>query len=114
MKKSDELSTPTSCINIAKPEEWVFVLIGRDVAAPASIRFWCHERVRLGKNVLTDPQITEAFAVADAMETEQKIWKCGTCGSVAYWSFKDPPPNLTQEMRDANPTKCASCILDTL
>ncbi len=71
MKKCDELTDPKSCMSRARPDEWTFVLLGRDTAAPATIRFWANERIRLGKNTATDPQIVEAFACAAAMEEDK-------------------------------------------
>lgn len=71
MRKRDELAEADSCLNRARPDEWVFTLLGRDVAAPYAIREWAARRVALGKNRLIDPQIAEALAVADAMEREQ-------------------------------------------
>ena len=58
----------------AHPEEMVFVLLGRDAAAPEAIRFWAAERVRLGKNIDTDPQITEALECARVMKVEGRQW----------------------------------------
>lgn len=46
--KSAELQKPTSCFNKAEWNEPIFVLLGRDPAAAATIRFWCEERQRLG------------------------------------------------------------------
>jgi hypothetical protein len=60
MRKRDELTDPTSCISRARDDEWTFVLLERDAAAPATVRFWIEERIRLGKNSPTDPQIIEA------------------------------------------------------
>jgi hypothetical protein len=48
----------------------LFVLLGRDVAAPFAIRAWVDERLRLGKNMRGDAQIAEALACAETMETE--------------------------------------------
>lgn len=61
MVKSEELSNPQSCMNRARENELTFVLLGRDRAAPAAIRVWCDERVRLGKNSREDAQIVEAM-----------------------------------------------------
>ncbi len=58
----------------AHPEEMTFVLLGRDAAAPFAIRAWANERIRLGKNTATDPQILEARACADTMEKEGRQW----------------------------------------
>jgi hypothetical protein len=69
VKKIDEISNPGSCLLRAKMTEPLFVLIGRDVAAPATIRAWVEERLRHGKNQATDPQITEALELAREMES---------------------------------------------
>lgn len=47
----------------------LFVLLERDTAAPAAIRAWIKERIKLGKNQRGDAQIIEAEAVAKHMET---------------------------------------------
>ena len=70
MRKRLELRHEHSCLNKADNDEMIFVLIGRDVAAPATIRFWVEERVRLGKNKLSDDQIKEALGIAQVMEME--------------------------------------------
>ena len=69
MIKGAEAAHPDSCWNRAAEDEMVFVLIGRDKAAPAAIRAWCAERIRLGKNSPDDVQILTAKAIADAMES---------------------------------------------
>jgi hypothetical protein len=71
MRKRDELSDPRSCLNRAKDDEWLFVLIGRDEDAPETVRFWARRRVARGKRRADDPQIVEALAWADAVEAEQ-------------------------------------------
>lgn len=60
MLKRYELTDPKSCLNKASDEENLFVLLGRDPAAPAAIRAWIAERIRLGKNAPGDGQILEA------------------------------------------------------
>ena len=72
MKKFLELTDHRSCMNRARSDEMVFVLLGRDVAAPNVIRFWVEERIRLGNNQLSDPQIVEALACAREMEDSRK------------------------------------------
>ncbi len=52
----------------ARDDEMTFVLLGRDAAAPFTIRAWCDERIRLGKNKNDDAQILEAYACAARME----------------------------------------------
>lgn len=71
MLKADELGNPNSCMNRARDDEDLFVLMGRDIAAPATIRFWCTQRVTLGKNEASDTQIREALACASRMEAGQ-------------------------------------------
>lgn len=66
--KREELTDPRSCMSRARDDEYTFVLLGRDAAAPATIRFWANERIRLGKNTAADPQIVEAFAAAARIE----------------------------------------------
>ncbi len=72
MRKLDELIDQSSCLNKAKMGELLFVLLERDVAAPATIRFWAEKRIRLGKNQPSDAQITEALELADKMERQSR------------------------------------------
>ncbi len=75
MRKRDELSKEHTCMQHAHPDEMVFVLLGRDPAAPLAIRAWAAERIRLGKNLETDAQIIEALENAKTMEEEGTRWK---------------------------------------
>lgn len=70
MRKIAEQAKPDSCLNKANPEEMIFVLLGRDVAAPSTIRHWIAMRIKLGKNKFADAQIQEALACAETMERE--------------------------------------------
>lgn len=72
MRKRDELSDPRSCMSKARDDEWTFVLLGRDAAAPAAVRAWIDERLRLGKNVPGDAQIVEAEAWIEAVLAERR------------------------------------------
>lgn len=78
MRKRIEAVNPDSCWNRADQNEWIFVLLGRDVAAPAAIEAWCQERIRLGKNTEDDPQIQEARACASYMASEREKPADGT------------------------------------
>jgi hypothetical protein len=69
--KSEELTSPNSCMSRAKPDEMVFVLLARDAAAPHAIRSWVDERLRLGKNTVADDQIVEALMCAAFMERQR-------------------------------------------
>lgn len=79
MKKSDESRDPRSCWNKAKDDELLFVLLARDPAAAATVRFWVAERVRLGKNQHGDPQTTTALNWADEVELAAKVEFCNWC-----------------------------------
>lgn len=85
MKKVDELNDKSSCLNRAKDDELVFVLLGRDVAMPETLRFWARLRISEGKNTETDLQITEALALADKVAAQQRrsllaLLPCPFCG----------------------------------
>lgn len=71
MRKADELTHPDSCMSKARPDEMTFVLLGRDIVAPRIIRAWVNERIRVGKNHCSDPQILEALECARVMERER-------------------------------------------
>lgn len=58
MRKQDELVR--GCMAKARDDEMCFVLLGRDPAAPAAIRAWIAERIKLGKNQIGDLQLIEA------------------------------------------------------
>lgn len=77
MIKRDEVSEPNSCLNKAKDDEMIFVLLGRDPAAPHAVRAWVDERLRLGKNTVADEQITSALMAATLMESDGKVWRGG-------------------------------------
>lgn len=68
MIKTQELSDPKSCLNKARPDERVFVLLARDECAPDAIRYWAERRIATGKNQPFDPQIIEALECALLME----------------------------------------------
>lgn len=73
MIKTQEVQSPSSCLNKARDNERIFVLLARDTAAPYAIRSWVEERIRIGKNKYDDEQIIEALACADLMETERRF-----------------------------------------
>jgi hypothetical protein len=73
MLKKDELTKPNSCLNKARPDERIFVLLARDKVAPVVIREWCRLRRLHGLNTARDPQITEALECADLMEKERPV-----------------------------------------
>lgn len=61
-------SAKFDCYANARDDEEMFILLARDSCAPSVIRFWCAERIRVGKNKLNDAQIVEAMECADRME----------------------------------------------
>lgn len=71
MIKLDEIEYTASCLNKARDDERLFVLLARDPAAPVAIRAWVNERLRLGKNAPDDAQIVEATECANRMEAER-------------------------------------------
>lgn len=71
MRKREEIVVADSCLNRALPQERLFVLLARDLAAPAGIRAWAKERVRLGLSRPDDAQVIDALMDADAMEVER-------------------------------------------
>lgn len=60
MIKKDELSNPKSCLNKARDDEALFVLLERDPAFEATINFWIEERIRLELNKEGDDKIESA------------------------------------------------------
>lgn len=68
MLKREELTNSTSTLNKAGDGEMLFILLGRDPAAPAAIRAWVEERIRLGKNELRDQQIMTALRCASELD----------------------------------------------
>ncbi len=72
MTKHEELSNPNSCLNRAADDEPLFILLGRDVATPETIRYWARSRVNgKKKNTWEDEQIREALQLAWDLENKQ-------------------------------------------
>ncbi len=73
MIRNAELCSPTSCINMAEPEEPVFVLRAHDEMAPATVRAWAqfYMQSKNGWEHMTEQQrakYQEALALAQQME----------------------------------------------
>lgn len=75
MKKCDEINRLDSCFNKAKFTELLFIMLERDKAAPAGIRKWIEERIRLGLNSVGDKQLLEAEALAKSIEDSIEVFK---------------------------------------
>lgn len=73
MRKCDEMSSPDSCLNKANFDEMLFVLLGRDRAAGATIRFWADLRVLMGLNKPDDYQIKCANECAAEMDRQSGV-----------------------------------------
>ena len=91
MTKMDEIYRDDSCLAKAAPSEMLFILLARECAAPATIRFWIGERIRTGKNSAEDEQLIEAEECAKKMEKahdqfyskdklKQELCTCNNCG----------------------------------
>lgn len=94
MYKIAELTNPDSCLNRARDDEMVFVLLARDPAAPAAIREWCTKRWMLKKNESTDPQILEALEVANTM---QNFSSCMNKGAIETMKHTNLIANLIKQ-----------------
>lgn len=70
MIKAKEKNDPTSCFNKALEGEMLFVLLGRDAAAAATVRYWVRRRIEEGLNTPSDSQIAEALNAAELMEKQ--------------------------------------------
>lgn len=56
------------CYANAKPDEPMFILLGRDTLGAWLVRIWVYMRIAMGKNTRSDPEIVEALQCADQME----------------------------------------------
>lgn len=72
MIKKHEIAAKGSCLNRAEDDEMIFVLLGRDKAAPFAIQEWARQRILLGKNKTDDTQIKEAYECAEIMRDQQR------------------------------------------
>jgi len=106
--KRDELALPYSCLNRAKDDEIVFVILGRDAAAPHAIREWAAKRIALGKNAPEDAQIVSALR--DARKIEKAL--AGECirGLVDRAEYQKVKVNLL--MAGRTKSQCVSPVTD--
>ena len=70
MRKKDERENPQSCFNRAEEDDFIFVLLDRDVATPGTIEDWANRRVSMGKNKESDKQIIMARHEAAMVRSE--------------------------------------------
>lgn len=71
MKKLHEDLHPTSCWNKARPDEYTFICLDRDLAMANTIRFWINERIKLGLNKPGDEKLEEAESLANLVDKIQ-------------------------------------------
>jgi hypothetical protein len=69
--KSEELTNPSSCLNKAKDDEPMFVLLGRDPDAADTVRDWIGRRLASGMNTIGDGQLAEALTFSEVMRAYQ-------------------------------------------
>lgn len=112
MRKKDELSREHTCMQHAHPNEMTFVLLSRDAAAPAAIRAWAAERIRLGKNTEDDAQITEALACACTMENEGRHWVDAVRLAPHAESWLDCPDCRALSKSGHEPPRCDVFLAD--
>lgn len=89
MDLKQTLAERDSCLNRLVAHEQLFVLMGRDPAAPLTICTWAIRRMQLGLNRADDKQMVEAFAVAELMESMR-------AGLRSRLSLEDVEPRLAR------------------
>ncbi len=72
MIKRDEVRRPDSCLNRAREDEIVFVLLGRDMTTPITILKWAMERIKISKSAVDSDEIKDAVRMADTLIEEHK------------------------------------------
>ncbi len=73
MIKSEELSNPNSCLNKAKDDEILFVILDRDLAFAGTILYWIEKRIQLGLNKRDDLKMIEtANCVQKVLRKQQE------------------------------------------
>lgn len=82
---------PHGCLARALPDEPIFALLGRDIAAPDTIRRWAQIRLEAGTEI---EQVHEALATADAMEN----WRLAHDGDWRDYKESDVVPTPSDEL----------------
>lgn len=79
--KTNALRDPASCLNRARPDEFVFILRSNDPLAPQAVRLWA----AMAEGLHEPDKVAEARHLADCMEKqrEERQPKCAT-PPVAY------------------------------
>lgn len=80
-----------NCYKAALPDEPMFVMLARDPAAPATLRYWAEQRRLLGKVATEDDQerIAEAIGLAYRMENWRTV-NSDPLGGTPTWRLPRP------------------------
>lgn len=80
-----------NCYKAALPDEPMFVMLARDPAAPATLRYWVEQRRLLGKVATEDDQerIAEAIGLAYRMENWRTV-NSDPLGGTPTWRLPRP------------------------
>lgn len=90
MLKEQELTDPESCLNKAREDEPIFVLLARDAAAAHAIRCWAMRRVEMRLNQASDLQIREALSWADRIDQFGPADQYGVCWRHSVKGCREP------------------------
>ena len=71
MRKREVLSDPSSCLNRARDDEMIFVLLARDESSIDAVRAWIESRIKRGKNIREDAEIVSAEQWIEMVQTEK-------------------------------------------
>lgn len=61
LNKKQQIENPNSCLNKARDDELIFVLLARDEAAQLAVAAWIEARIKSGKNKPGDAKIQSAW-----------------------------------------------------
>lgn len=83
---------PFNCHAAALPDEPIFTLLGRDPAAPRTIKAWANERERLGKFETQEDldRIAESLSCADEMAAWREANLDPTGDGIPSWRLPRP------------------------
>jgi len=73
MRKQQELTDPTSCLNRAQSDEPLFVLRAKDPLASMAVRHW----ITMALGVHEDEKRKEAHGIAASMDEWRLKWRLG-------------------------------------
>lgn len=88
MRKKDELSNPSSCLNRAADDEPIFVLRANDPSAPTAVAAWAERYMseKGGIGFMTDEQFAK-YGEAMSLARTMRSWRshhirieCPLCG----------------------------------